>query len=106
MGFLLDTSSTVLCSHGGQAQATAPNPRVTVAGNPTVLASVPWAIAGCPFVTPAAVPMPCVTAMFVAGTTRVLSLGQPLAVSTASAVCVPNGTPLLPVVVQPRVVGM
>ena len=33
-GFLIHVGASVLCSHGGQAKATAPNPRVTVSGQP------------------------------------------------------------------------
>jgi hypothetical protein len=32
----------------------------------------------------------------------VLSLGQPLAIMTGVSVCVPTGTPLLPIVAQTR----
>ena len=32
-GTLLHVGATVLCVHGGQAQPTVPNPRVTVNGN-------------------------------------------------------------------------
>ena len=100
-GFLVQVGATVMCSHGGQAMATAPNPRVAVSGQPTVLLSGPWAVAGCPLVPP---PLPpCVTAQWVLGTTRVTSSGQPLVVSTGQAVSVPNATPLIPVVTQTRV---
>ena len=100
-GFLLHQGATVLCSHGGQAMPSAPNPRVTVSGQPTALLSVPWVIAGCPLVPP---PLPpCVTAQWVTGTMRVTSNGQPLVVQTCQAVSIPNGTPLLPVVMQTRV---
>ena len=33
-GFVLHVGATVLCAHGGQAQPTAPNPRVLVSGQP------------------------------------------------------------------------
>jgi hypothetical protein len=92
-GSLLTTAATVMCSHGGQAIATAPNPAVTVMGVPTVLLSAQWAVAGCPL-TPPPLP-PCVTAQFITGTTRVTSNGQPLAISTGVGVTVPNGTPLI-----------
>ena len=36
-GFLLHVGATVLCAHGGQAQPTVPNPRVTVSGQPIVM---------------------------------------------------------------------
>ncbi len=103
-GFLLHQGATVLCSHGGQAMPTAPNPRVLVSGQPTALISAPWVVAGCPLVPP---PLPpCVTAQWVVGTTRVLSNGQPLVIQSGSAICAPTGTPLLPVASQVRVTAM
>jgi len=41
-----------MCSHGGQAQPTVPNPRVTVSGQPTVTVSGPYLVAGCAFPPP------------------------------------------------------
>jgi len=82
---------------------TAPNPRVLVSGQPTALISIPWAVVGCPLAAPP--PPPCVTAQWVTGTTRVTSNGQPLVVQTGQAVSVPNGTPLIPVVMQTRVMA-
>lgn len=103
-GFLLHPGATVLCSHAGQAMPTVPNPRVLVSGQPTVLISAPWAVAGCPLVPP---PLPpCVTAQWVLGTTRVTSNGQPLVVMSGQAVTIPNGTPLIPVVAQTRVAAI
>jgi len=100
-GNLLQMGATVTCSHGGSAIATSPNPAVTIEGQPTVLLSAQWVVAGCPLVPP---PLPpCLTAQWVTGTTRVTSNGQPLVVSTGVAVSIPNGTPLLPVAVQARV---
>jgi hypothetical protein len=90
-----------MCSHGGQAQPTVPNPRVLLSGAPSMTLAAPWVIAGCPFVPPA--PGPCVTAMWSVGATRVTSNGQPLLVLSGMATCVPTGTPLLPIVAQTRV---
>ena len=39
-GFLVHVGATVLCSHGGQAQPTVPNPRVTVSGQPRKVALI------------------------------------------------------------------
>ena len=100
-GFLLHVGATVLCAHGGQAQPTVPNPRVTLGGQPSVTLTAPYVVAGCPFVPPAA--GPCVTAQWVVGTTRVTSNGQPLVVQSGQAICAPTGTPLMPVVQQTRV---
>ena len=103
-GPLLHVGATVMCTHGGQAQATAPNPRVTVGGQPTVLMSAPWVIAGCPFVTGGS-PMPCVTGQWTVAATRVFSNGQPLVLMDSQSLCTPNGTPMLPTVAQVRVTG-
>jgi hypothetical protein len=101
-GFLLHVGATVMCSHGGQAQPTAPNPRVLVSGQPTVLQTAPYAIAGCAFPPPVAANGPCVTAQWISGTTRVLSNGQPLLVQSSQAICAPTGTPVIITVTQVR----
>jgi hypothetical protein len=104
-GFLLHLGATVLCAHGGQAQPTTPNPRVTVSGQPTVTMVAPYVVAGCIF-NVAGVPSPCVTAQWVTAATRITSNGQPLLLLDSQAICAPNGTPLLIIVTQPRVTGM
>jgi len=104
-GFLLHVGATVLCAHGGQAQPTVPNPRVTVSGQPTVTMAAPYVVAGCLF-NVSGVPVPCVTGQWVTAATRLTSNGQPLLLLDSQAICVPNGTPLLIVATQPRVTGM
>ncbi len=104
-GFLVHVGATVTCSHGGQAQPTVPNPRVTVMGQPTVLQTSPYVIAGCAFPPPPAANGPCVSAQFMTGTVRVTSMGQPLLVTSSQAICAPTGTPTIIAVTQTRVVG-
>ena len=104
-GFLLHQGATVLCMHGGQAQATAPNPRVQVSGQPVVTQAAPHTVAGCPFTTPAGNPLPCVTAQWVTGATRVLAGGIPVLLQDSTAVCAPNGTGVQIVATQARVRG-
>ncbi len=104
-GFLLHQGATVLCAHGGQAQPTAPNPRVLVSGQPIVMQPAPYAIAGCPF-APGGGPMPCVTAQWLTAATRITSNGMPVLLLDSQATCVPNGTPLMIIVTQTRVTGM
>ncbi len=105
-GFLLHVGATVLCAHAGQAQPTVPNPRVLVNGQPTVTIACPYVIAGCALPPPPAANGPCVTAQFVTAATRITSNGQPLLLIDSQALCVPTGTPLLPIVTQVRVTGM
>lgn len=93
--------ATVLCSHGGQAMPTAPSPRALVSGMPIATIAAPYAVAGCAFVPPAG-NGPCVTAQWVMGAVQVTSEGQPVAIMTGMATCVPTGTPLVPVVAQTR----
>jgi hypothetical protein len=96
----------VTCAHGGQAQPTVPNPRVTVMGQPTVTLAAPYLVAGCAFPPPPGGNGPCVTAQWIVGSTRVLSNGQPLVVFSSQAICAPTGTPLLILATQARVTGM
>jgi len=103
-GFLLHQGATVMCMHAGQAQATVPNPRVNVSGQPTVQQPNPWVVAGCPFNVSSA-PVPCVTAQWVTGATRVMSGNMPLLLQDSQAVCAPNGTGLNILVTQVRVKG-
>lgn len=104
-GFLLHVGAQVQCAHAGQAQPTAPNPRVLVSNQPTVTLASPYVIAGCPF-NVAGAPVPCVTAQWVTAATRLTSNGQPLLLLDSQAVCAPNGMPLLILSTQMRVSGM
>lgn len=101
-GYLLHQGATVLCLHGGQAQATVPNFRVKVSGQQTVHQPNPWIISACPFST-AAGPQPCVTAQWTTAATRVKSGGQPLLLQDSQATCIPNGTGVNIVTTQTRV---
>ncbi|MES1254390.1 MAG: hypothetical protein ABUS56_02200 [Acidobacteriota bacterium] len=103
-GPVLHLGATVMCSHAGQATPTAPVPRVLVSGQPVTTITAPYVIAGCAFVPPAG-NGPCVTGQWLVGAVRVLALGQPLALMTGASTCVPTGTPMLPVVAQPRVIA-
>jgi hypothetical protein len=104
-GFLLHLGATVMCAHAGQANPTAPNPAVTVSGQPTVTIAAPYVIAGCTFPPPTAGNGPCVTAQFTTAATRITSNGQPLLLLDSQAICVPTGTPLIVAVTQTRVTG-
>ncbi|MEP7270532.1 MAG: hypothetical protein ABI882_03470 [Acidobacteriota bacterium] len=100
-GFFLHLGATVLCVHGGQSLPTAPNARVLVSGQPTVLMTAPFVVAGCVFNVSGA-PSPCVTAQWVTSATRVTSNGQPLLLLDSQAICAPNGTPLIVAMTQTR----
>lgn len=95
-----------MCAHGGQAQPTAPNPRVTVSGQPTVALTGPYVVAGCAFPPPPNGNGPCISAQWMTGATRVTSNGQPLLLLDSQAICAPTGTPLLITVTQTRVTAL
>src|SRR5271165_36146 len=102
-GPLLHVGAMVQCMHAGMAQPAVPNPRVVLDGQPSVTLSSPYLVAGCAF--PPVSGGPCVTAQWILGATRVTSEGTPLLIQGGVAVCVPTGTPLLPTVVQTRVIA-
>ena len=99
-GPILHLGAAVLCGHGGQAVPTAPVPRVLVSGQPVATIAAPYAVGGCPLGT-----SPCVTAQWIVGAVRVMAMGQPVAIQTGVSAAVPNGTPLVPMMVQPRVIA-
>jgi hypothetical protein len=61
-------------------------------------------IAGCPFNVSGS-PVPCVTAQWITGGTRVTSGGLPLLLQDSQAICTPNGTGVNIVALQTRVTG-
>jgi hypothetical protein len=103
-GFLAHVGATVQCSHLGQAQATVSNPRVLVSGQPTVLLTTPYQVAGCAL--PSSSGGPCVSAQWLAGTTRVFSNGQPLVMQGGQSICAPTFARLAVVVTQSLVTGI
>lgn len=104
-GFLLHAGATVMCAHGGQATPTAPNPRVTLQGQPTVTVSAPYVVAGCTLPPPTAANGPCVTAQWVTAATRLTSNSVPLLLMDSQSLCAPTMTPLSVVQCQTRVSG-
>lgn len=103
-GFVLHQGASVLCLHGGQAQATAPNPRVKVMGQSVVTQSAPHSVVGCPFNVSSA-PSPCIIAQWITAALRVRANGVPVLLQDSQAVCTPNGTGVQIVTTQTRVRG-
>jgi hypothetical protein len=61
---LLNTSSIMMCPHGGMVNAVSSNTRAMANGDPILRASDTFVIAGCPFVA-GVVPHPCVQVQWV-----------------------------------------
>lgn len=64
MANLLNTSSIMMCPHGGTVSAISSNTRAMANGDPILRASDTFIIAGCPFVI-GIVPHPCVQVQWV-----------------------------------------
>lgn len=102
-GFVVHQGASVMCSHGGTATPVAPNPRVTVSGQPIVTMPGAYAIVGCGLTGSAP---PCATATFITAATRVTSLTQPVLLQDSQSACLAPGTPLQIIASQMRVSGM
>lgn len=100
---VLHLGATVICAHAGQATPTNPVPRVLVSGQPVVNLTTQYLVAGCALTgTPTP---PCLTGQWVVGAVRVLALGAPVATMTGTSASTPTGTPMVPVMSQPRVMA-
>ena len=104
-GAMLTATATMLCAHGGQAHAVAPEPRVRAGGAPVLVAGAPVLVGGCPSQPPPIGIGTCVSASFVSAATRVRAGGRPVILQDSVAVCTPTGTPLTAVPAQVRVRG-
>jgi hypothetical protein len=103
-GYLLHLGATITCAHApGQAQPISSVARVKVSGQPVVVQTTQYTVAGCAL-TGSPNP-PCATAQWTTGATRVLALGAPVLLQDSQSLCTPTGTPLTVMVVQARVKG-
>lgn len=81
-GQVLHLGAAIVCPHGGQGLPVATNIRTLVNGNPTLLVSDLFLIAGCP-----AAPRPCTQISWSAPAARVLVSGQPVLTATSVGQC-------------------
>ena len=103
-GPVVHLGATVMCTHAGQALPANPFPRVTVGGQPVVTLATMYSVAGCALASTSS--PPCLTGQWLVGATRVLAGGAPVAIQSGTSLCLPSSSPMLPLVVQPRVVAM
>ena len=100
-GYVLHLGATVMCAHAGQAQPAASVARVKVMGQPVVVQTTQYAVAGCALASSGS--PPCETAQWMTGATRVMALGAPVLLQDSQSLCTPTGTPLTIAVIQARV---
>jgi hypothetical protein len=105
---ILTMAATVACPHAAPAAIAATGARVLVAGQPAALLTDLTTVAGCPLASPPT-PSPCVTVIWITGSTRVLVGGQSVLLQTSTGLAqnpslAPQGAPLI-IAAQPRVMA-
>ncbi len=104
-GYLLNSSASVQCMHGGKVQLTPTNQRVKVDGQPVMTQDNVCSITGCSFVPPYG-NGPCSTGQWVSAATRVKAGGMPVLLRDSQSVCTPTGTGMNIINTQMRVMGI
>jgi|SRR4051794_11379575 hypothetical protein len=99
-GPVLHAGAVCTCPHGAPLTIIPAAPRVFVSGAPAAVLSDQGVVAGCPFTVPGPKPQPCVSTRWLAGATRVTSMGQPLLINPAGAIVssadqIPAGPPVV-----------
>ncbi len=104
-GPLLTASTTVQCAHLGKGTPVTPVPRVLIGGKPAVVLTTQYTVAACQFPTMTTGAPPCVTAQFTTASTRVQALGSPVLLADSTGTSLPNGTPLIVIPDQVKVIA-
>ena len=86
-GPLLTTSSTILCTHGGQATLTTSNAKVTADQAPALLETDIHPVVGCPFTLPGGKYSPCVRIEWSAGAQKAVVDGVPVLTRSSIGLC-------------------
>jgi hypothetical protein len=86
MGELLSASATLMCPHGGTVSAVPSSSKVTLGGDPIVLATDTFTIAGCPFMI-GMVPSPCVLVQWTSPAVKCTSDSTPLLTTESVGMC-------------------
>ena len=106
---LLNSSSVMMCPHGGTVQAISGNTRTSVGGGFALRQSDTFIVAGCPFSTHLG-PHPCVRVQWVQAAARSQAMGDFTLTEASVGLCIApdqavQGTVLI-VFTQPRVAGI
>jgi hypothetical protein len=105
---LLNTSSVMMCPHGGMVQAVTSNTKAKAAGDFLVRSSDTFTIVGCPFIL-GLVPHPCVQVQWVLTALQSKAVGDFTLTESSVGLCLaadqaPQGTVLIQFT-QPGVAG-
>ncbi len=101
-GYIVHLGAIITCSHPpGQATPSASSPRVKVSGQPIILQTTQYAVAGCAL-TGTSNP-PCATGQWLSASVRVKSSNAPIVLDDSQSTCAPTAQPLKIMVTQKRV---
>ena len=99
MGDYLTASSILMCAHGGMVSPIPANSTITLGGEPILLASDAFPIAGCAF-SPGA-PHPCVQVQWIVTAERGVATGAAALTTDSVGLCVAaDGAVQGPVMIQ------
>lgn len=87
-GYILTTTSQVMCTHGGTAILTTANTTVKADGAPALLESDVYSVVGCPFTVPPGKPQPCIRIEWTAGASMCKSNGTKVLVQSSVGKCI------------------
>ncbi|MFB6608715.1 hypothetical protein ACFCVO_00195 [Agromyces sp. NPDC056379] len=108
-GPILHAQATASCPHGGRLTIVPSGSRVLADGSPIAILTDQGQVVGCAFAV-GTKPQPCVSTQWLAGATRVTSMGTPVLINPPAALClsadqIPGGPPVI-TATQTRVVAM
>jgi hypothetical protein len=99
MGNYLTATSTLMCPHGGTVMPVPANAKVSLGGDPIVLATDTFPIGGCPFAPVS--PHPCVQVKWIVTALRATADGaQPLSTDSVGLCTAADGAVQGPVMIQ------
>ena len=87
-GYILTTSSQVMCMHGGTASLTTSNTKMKIDSSPALLESDVHSVAGCSFTLPGPKPSPCIRIEWTAGATMCKNDGTKVLIQSSVGKCI------------------
>lgn len=106
MASALNQSASGMCSHGDNATPIAGNQRVAVGGVSVLTVLSQLSHAGCPNNPTGVSPLPCVTAMYPTGASRVKVMNMAMLLDSSTPTNVPTGVSTTITQTQMRVKGL
>lgn len=103
---ILTVAATIMCPHGGQVTGVPTKLTLTIQGQPVLVQTDTFLVAGCPFLTPAGNPLPCVAVQWLTGATKCLAGGVPVLLQTSQGMTTGTGPPVPVIIANPGQVAV